>query len=407
MSVVTRKLGYVLISCLVTVSMQVVAADVDEAPLGEVVERHLSADVPPMQWVQDPERIEEELGDSFEVRETLGDELETIKLSGLVPSIHFESGVAKIPGSTVVSLGEILERMRDRMNVRLHLIGHADNRPLSPALQEIYGDNAGLSRERAGQVAEHFQTSLGLPPEAISYEWAGDLDPVASNLTEAGRALNRRVEVEVWYDESKDKLTLEEVLVPHEISRIKVCRMETVCKLRYVDGHARRARVQNLIAPLGYEAETIEVDGRFIESVRQGFENLSDKQNVIVKFVGYSDDMPLAGRTARIYGDHVGLSKARARRVALAVQDELELPTSVIQSDGRGSERPIGSNDTERGRALNRRVEVEFWYDGRRNAHEGLRSTLGPHSGHQFRRRPAGITCGLLRCAGARACRRI
>jgi flagellar motor protein MotB len=169
MSVVTRKLGYVLISCLVTVSMQVVAADVDEAPLGEVVERHLSADVPPMQWVQDPERIEEELGDSFEVRETLGDELETIKLSGLVPSIHFESGVAKIPGSTVVSLGEILERMRDRMNVRLHLIGHADNRPLSPALQEIYGDNAGLSRERAGQVAEHFQTSLGLPPEAISY----------------------------------------------------------------------------------------------------------------------------------------------------------------------------------------------------------------------------------------------
>ena len=84
MSVVTRKLGYVLISCLVTVSMQVVAADVDEAPLGEVVERHLSADVPPMQWVQDPERIEEELGDSFEVRETLGDELETIKLSSVL-----------------------------------------------------------------------------------------------------------------------------------------------------------------------------------------------------------------------------------------------------------------------------------------------------------------------------------
>ncbi len=363
MSDVTRKLGYILVSCLATISLQVVAADVDEAPLGEAVERHLSADVPPMQWVQDPDRIEEELGDSFEMRETLGDELETIKLSGLVPSIYFESGVAKIPASTVVSLGEILQRMRDRMNVRLHLIGHADNRPLSPALQEIYGDNAGLSRERAGQVAEHFQTSLGLPPEAISYEWAGDLDPVASNLTEAGRALNRRVEVEVWYDESKEKLTLEEVLVPHEISRVKVCRMETVCKLRYVDGHERRARVQNLIAPLRYEAETIVVDDQFVERIRQGFENLSDKQNVVVKFVGYSDDLPLAGRTARIYGDHVGLTKARARRVALAVQDQLGLPTSVILSDGRGSERPIGSNDTERGRALNRRVEVEFWYD--------------------------------------------
>jgi flagellar motor protein MotB len=60
--------------------------------------------------------------------------------------------------------------MRDRINVRLHLIGHADNRPLSAELAQIFGDNAGLSRERAGQVAEHFQTALTLPPEAISWK---------------------------------------------------------------------------------------------------------------------------------------------------------------------------------------------------------------------------------------------
>ncbi len=345
-----RKLNCLLLSCLATVSLQAVAADVDEVPMGEVVERHLTDGVPPMRWVQDPDQLDEELGDTFEMRETLGDELETIKLSGLVPSIHFESGVANIPGTTVESLGEILDRMRDRMNVRLHLIGHADNRPLSPRLQEIYGDNAGLSRERAGQVAEHFQTSLALPPEAISFAWAGDTSPVASNLTDAGRALNRRVEVEVWYDELRDKLALEEILVPHEISRVKVCRMETVCKLRYVDGHSKRARVQNLIAPLRYKTETIEVSDAFVENIRRAFDNLSDKQNVVVKFVGYSDDLPLSGRTARIYGDHVGLTKARSRRVALAVQDELGLPTPMIMSDGRGSERPIGSNETERGR---------------------------------------------------------
>ena len=68
------------------------------------------------------------------------------------------------------------------------------------------------------------------------------------------------------------------VLVPHEIKRIKVCRMETVCKLRYVEGHARRARVQNLIAPLRFEEETIDVNADFIERVQQGFINLGDKQ---------------------------------------------------------------------------------------------------------------------------------
>ena len=221
------------------------ASDVEEvAPLGEAVERHLGTDGPMQQWVQDPDRLAEEEGDSIETREVLVDAFDTIKLSGLVPPIHFESGVANIPPSTIDSLADILDRMQDRLNVRLHLIGHADNQPLSPPLVAIYGDNFGLSRERAGQVAEHFQTALALPPEAVSYDWAGDTRPVASNQNEAGRALNRRVEVEVWYDEPREEVALEEFLVPHEISQVKVCRMETLCKLRYTDGHEQRARIQ-------------------------------------------------------------------------------------------------------------------------------------------------------------------
>jgi len=345
------------------IALPVSGQDVDEAPLGEAVERHLSIDRPFLQWMQDSERFELQRGDTIETREVLADEFETIKLSNLVAPVRFASGIADIPESTVESLGEILQRMRDRRNVRLHLVGHADNRPLSAATAEIYGDNEGLSRERAGQVAEHMQTALSLPAEAISYEWAGDASPVATNLTEEGRARNRRVEVEVWYDEVRERVALEEFLVPHEISTVKVCRMETVCKLRYVDGHAKRARVQNLVAPLHYESETIDVDHIYIERIEQAFENLGDKQNVVVKFVGFTDDVPLAGRTERIYGDHVGLSKARARRVALAIQDALDLPTTIIESDGRGAARPLGSNETLQGRALNRRVEVEFWYD--------------------------------------------
>jgi flagellar motor protein MotB len=345
------------------IALPVYASNVDEAPIGEAVERHLADDGPTMRWAQDPGDIDTEVGDTIETRETVEDALETVKLSGLVPDIRFETGVAQIPDTTVESLGAILARMKDRINVRLHLIGHADNRPLSPRLQAIYGDNAGLSRERAGQVAEHFQTSLVLPPEAISFEWAGDTQPVAPNTTEEGRALNRRVEIEVWYDEVVDKVAIEEFLVPHEIKRVKVCRMETVCKLRYVEGHSKRARVQNLVAPLRYDEDSIDVHAEFVAQVERALANLSDKHNVVVSFVGYTDAAPLAGRFERIYGDHVGLSKARARRVALAVQDSLDLPTAAIQSDGEGAVRPLASNATANGRALNRRVEVEFWYD--------------------------------------------
>ena len=336
---------------------------VDEAPVREAVERHLSLDEPFMEWVQNPERVDAALSDTIELREGLADGLETIKLTGLVPHIYFESGVAQIPAETVGSLGEILASMRDRMNLRLHLVGHADSQRLSPRLAEIYIDNMGLSRERAGEVAEYMQTALALPAEGVSYSWHGDTQPVATNANAQGRALNRRVEVEVWYDEVRQKATLEEVLVEHDVQTVKVCRMETVCKLRYVEGHARRARVQNLVAPLTFESEAADVDERFVMQVRESLENLADKQNVVVKFVGYTDNTPLAGRVERIYGDHVGLSKARARRVALAIQDELNLPTDMLQSDGRGADKPLVSNATAQGRAVNRRVEVEFWYD--------------------------------------------
>jgi flagellar motor protein MotB len=339
------------------------AQDVDETAMGEAVERHLSTDIDYTEWTVDPDRLATEASDEIEARETLVDALETIKLNNVVAPILFETGVAQIPAGTVETLAEILDGMKDRMNVRLHLVGHADNQPLSPRLVKIYMDNMGLSQERAGEVAEYMQTALALPAEAVSYSWQGDRDPAASNESASGRAVNRRVEVEVWYDEPRDRLGIEEVLIEHEVATVKVCRVETVCKLRYVDGHSKRARVQNLIAPLHYGVEGMEVGESFIENVRQGFANLKDKENVVVKFVGYTDESPLTGRTERIYGDHAGLSKARARRVALAIQDSLDLPTESIESDGRGANKALASNQTMQGRALNRRVEVEFWYD--------------------------------------------
>src|SRR5439155_12988777 len=64
-----------------------------------------------------------------------------------------------------------------------------------------------------------------------------------------------------------------------------------------------------------------------------------------------------------IYGDHLSLSKASAQRIAQVMQQVLELPESAIESDGRGASNPLASNETAQGRTLNRRIEVEFWYD--------------------------------------------
>jgi uncharacterized repeat protein (TIGR01451 family) len=330
---------------------------------GHSVERQLWGDEPFRRWSQDPSVLERRAGDRLEQQAVVTQQPKTVKLKNVVPPIRFESGVAKIPPGYVDRLRQKLDELRELDNVRLHLVGHADAQPLSPALSRVYGDNEGLSEERAGEVAEFLQQALGLPPEAISFAWAGDSEPVASNASAEGRAQNRRVEVEFWYDDREAKLALEEVVVPEEIKRFKICRTETVCKLRYLEGHERRARVRNLIAPLHFGEEAAPVPDEFVRQVGQALHDLRDKQNVTVKLIGFTDDVPLSGRNQRIYGDHLALSKARAHRVALALKDALDLPTAAVASDGLGASRPVAPNDTERGRALNRRIEVEFWHD--------------------------------------------
>src|SRR5262245_4188028 len=184
-----------------------------ESPLGAATERHLGDDGPPSHWMRDPMVNENEAADRMEVRQVAGESLETVKLTNVIAPIRFESGVANIGDKDVELLRKALESVREHQNVRLHLVGHADNQPLSEALARTYGDNAGLSRQRAGEVAEFLQRALMLTPEAISYEWAGDTRPVASNATPEGRSLNRRVEVEVWYDQPQARAANEEVLV--------------------------------------------------------------------------------------------------------------------------------------------------------------------------------------------------
>src|SRR5215472_17737645 len=126
-----------------------------------------------------------------------------------------------------------------------------------------------------------------------------------------------------------------------EFKRVKVCRTETVCKMRYKEGQTPRTRVKNLVTPLRYENETAPIPDAFTRQIRQALDNLGDKQGVTVRFIAYTDDAPLTGSDESVYGNSLSLSKARAQRVALAMQGILGLPASAIESDGRGASRPV------------------------------------------------------------------
>ena len=351
------------LACALLICSPAAAQMVTVTSPGQNVEHELPTDEPPDIWARNPAAISKVAGDKLVKRAVTGNTMVTVKLKNVIPPIRYGSGVAAIPGRYVELLRRALAKLRNRRNVRVHLVGYADSQPLSPALVRIYGNNAGLSRERAGQIAEYLKRKLSLPPSAISYAWAGDKDPIASNDTPAGRALNRRVEVEVWYDRPKERIEMRDAVIKSPIRQVEVCRIQTLCMLRFKEGQEHRTWLEHLVPPLHYQNEGAHVPRAFIEQIRKALANLSDKRHVVVKFIGYTDNLPLTGRDKRIYGNHVALSKARAERVALAVQGALHLPSSAVAVGGRGASRPVASNDSAEGRAANRRIQVQFWYD--------------------------------------------
>jgi chemotaxis protein MotB len=76
----------------------------------------------------------------------------------------------------------------------LQVIGHTDDQPLQAQLHRFPLGNLQLSSQRALVVA-NFLREAGIPAESMSIAGYGSWQPLASNQTAEGRALNRRVEL--------------------------------------------------------------------------------------------------------------------------------------------------------------------------------------------------------------------
>ena len=100
----------------------------------------------------------------------------------------------------------------------------------------------------------------------------------------------------------------------------------------------------------------------YTDQLRRAMEQIHDKANVRLRFVGHTRSERLDRRTALVYGDDVGLSAARARRAMEKVKGELALSDSQVEHEGRGyvhSDDVVNSGFVE-GESSDVQVEVVF-----------------------------------------------
>ena len=117
----------------------------------------------------------------------LGETLETRGFA-ILAGVTFTTGSVDLGDEAIASLEDLARFLIAQPQTRIALVGHTD------AIGSLEG-NVSLSRRRAQAAKDYLTGRHGIDAGRISAEGAGYLAPVASNLTDAGREQNRRVEV--------------------------------------------------------------------------------------------------------------------------------------------------------------------------------------------------------------------
>jgi outer membrane protein OmpA-like peptidoglycan-associated protein len=112
--------------------------------------------------------------------------------------------------------------------------------------------------------------------------------------------------------------------------------------------------IRTIIVPFATGSSTIGPKGRGIIDDAASWAKTQDRKGWMVEVVGFADS---TGNTAR----NKTLSEKRAKAVIDYLVNKYNMPlTKLVQPFGAGVNNPTATNDTEEGRAANRRVEIRL-----------------------------------------------
>lgn len=147
-----------------------------------------SANLSPSNW----DKIAASIKDAD--KESLGVEINRVhdgSLRVILPAnSSFRSGGTNINRKMFPILNKVVTELKQSQNLRIKVVGHTDS---------LGGEinNQALSVQRASAVA-HYLIKKGVKSVRIDIEGRGAIDPLMSNDTARGRAINRRIELYLY-----------------------------------------------------------------------------------------------------------------------------------------------------------------------------------------------------------------
>lgn len=102
--------------------------------------------------------------------------------------IYFDTDKSTLKAESAPTLAEMAKWLKTNANTNVFIVGHTD-------MQGSLERNQKLSRDRAASVIVALTKEHGINANRLAADGVGPLAPLASNINEAGRIKNRRVEM--------------------------------------------------------------------------------------------------------------------------------------------------------------------------------------------------------------------
>ncbi len=292
------------------------------------------------------------------------------KVAHVVEGVGFNPGDHRLDISDQRALMPLVTVWRENPALQIEVRGHTDN------IGSATG-NRRLSQRRAESVAQFLMFESGLVEDIPAAHGMGESLPRASNDSNHGRQLNRRIEVvlnggprcdvaQVEINEQQPKGVPALALIDHPA--VMIDRGDVLLQS---SGGGSSPGVAELAQNLSCDSQYRVVDGVSFGAGSSALDRpsrkaldrlalaLTDQPDIRLEVHGHTD---ARGEEQK----NLNLSQSRAQSVARYLSGAVGQWPAAPVATGYGETRPLASNDTFSGRATNRRIELKI--DDRRCA---------------------------------------
>lgn len=256
----------------------------------------------------------------------------------------FPSGKIEMNDHDREVMQQIADLIKNSANVGMTFVGYTDNVPVTAGSK--YANNIELSIGRAQAVAAYLQAHIAIDGAQVFISGRGENDPLASNDSEAGRAKNRRTEIDVQFDTKVDA-----ALAAGGMYQTRA--MAGFDSPSAKSQHTAPAAV--MLHPLSggemkqknftlqdFAPGSSSLSDRDQQTMQQVAALIKDSSHVSLTFVGYADNTQIAAGSK--YANNMELSVARAQAAADFARGHMDIDGAQVYIVGRGDGTADGSD---------------------------------------------------------------